>query len=209
MRQRFPIVASIKTHCPEHHLNTPMTDQEIISSLIAHDPKVTAQFFFKDCRPLFISIIRRVFGNQIVDYDEIISELYVLLMENDARKLRTFKYESTLFQWLKTIAVRHCLELRRRGKVIDNESQEPLVNSGKNLSYVESSQAKMDVESLLRQMNNQRYALVIHLLMIEENSPEEVAKQLSITVANLYNIKRRAMKALVEVALKEKRSYER
>lgn len=209
MRQRFPIVASIKTHCPEHHLNTPMTDQEIISSLIAHDPKVTAQFFFKDCRPLFISIIRRVFGNQIVDNDEIISELYVLLMENDARKLRTFKYESTLFQWLKTIAVRHCLELRRRGKMIDNESQEPLVNSGKNLSYVESSQAKMDVESLLRQMNNQRYALVIHLLMIEEKSPEEVAKQLSITVANLYNIKRRAMKALVEVALKDKRSYER
>lgn len=209
MRQRFPIVASIKTHCPEHHLNTPMTDQEIISSLIAHDPKVTAQFFFKDCRPLFISIIRRVFGNQIVDYDEIISELYVLLMENDARKLRTFKHESTLFQWLKTIAVRHCLELKRRGKVIDNESQEPLVNSGKNLSYVESSQAKMDVESLLRQMNNERYALVIHLLMIEEKSPEEVAKQLSITVANLYNIKRRAMKALVEVALKDKRSYER
>lgn len=186
-----------------------MMDQEIITSLIAHDPKVTAQFFFKDCRPLFISIIRRVFGNQIVDYDEIISELYVLLMENDARKLRTFKNESTLFQWLKTIAVRHCLELKRRGKVIDNESQEPLVNSGKNLSYVESSQAKMDVESLLRQMNNQRYALVIHLLMIEEKSPEEVAKQLSITVANLYNVKRRAMKALVEVALKDKRSYER
>lgn len=186
-----------------------MMDQEIVSSLIAHDPKVTAQFFFMDCRPLFISIIRRVFGNQIVDYDEIISELYVLLMENDARKLRTFKYESTLFQWLKTIAVRHCLELKRRGKVIDNESQEPLVNSGNNLSYVESSQAKMDVESLLSQMNNQRYALVIHLLMIEEKSPEEVAKQLSITVANLYNIKRRAMKALVEVALKDKRSYER
>lgn len=179
-----------------------MSDIEIIASLIAHDPKVTAQFFFKDCRPLFISIIRRVFGNQIVDYDEIISELYVLLMENDARKLRTFKNESSLFQWLKTIAVRHCLELKRRGKVIDNESQESLVNSGKNLSYVESSQAKMDVESLLRQMNNQGYALVIHLLMIEEKSPEEVAKQLSITVANLYNIKRRAMKALVEVALK-------
>lgn len=93
-----------------------MTDQEIISSLIAHDPKVTAQFFFKDCRPLFISIIRRVFGNQIVDYDEMISELYVLLMENDARKLRTFKNESTLFQWLKTIAVRHCLELKRRAR---------------------------------------------------------------------------------------------
>ena len=55
MRQRFPIVASIKTHCPENHLSTPMTDQEIISSLIAHDPKVTAQFFIKDCRPLSLA----------------------------------------------------------------------------------------------------------------------------------------------------------
>ena len=50
-----------------------MTDREIISSLIARAPKVTSQFFFKDCRPLFISVIRRVFEKQIVDYDEIIS----------------------------------------------------------------------------------------------------------------------------------------
>ena len=57
-----------------------MTDKEIISFLIAHDPKVTAQFFFKDCRPLFLSVIRRVFGTQIVDYDEMISEIYILLM---------------------------------------------------------------------------------------------------------------------------------
>ena len=106
-----------------------MTDQEIISSLIVHDPKVTAQFFFKDCRPLFLSVIRRVFGTQIVDYDEIISELYILLMKNDAKKLRSFKYESTLYQWLKTIAIRHCLLLKSKAKVIDDESQEPLNNS--------------------------------------------------------------------------------
>ena len=67
MGQRFPIVASIKTQCPEHHLSTPMTDQEIISSLIAHDPKVTAQFFFKDWRSLVMSVIRRIFDKQIVE----------------------------------------------------------------------------------------------------------------------------------------------
>ena len=98
-----------------------MTDQEIISSLIAHDPKVTAQFFFRDCRPLFISVIRRIFDKQIVNYDEIISELYILLMENDAKKLRSFKFESTLYQWLKTVAIRHCLLLKSKAKVIDDE----------------------------------------------------------------------------------------
>ena len=186
-----------------------MTDQEIISSLIAHDPKVTAQFFFKDCRPLFISVIRRIFDKQIVDYDEIISELYILLMENDAKKLRSFKFESTLYLWLKAVAIRHCLLLKSKAKVIDDESQEPLNNSHRELSSAESSQARMDMETLLRQMKNQRYALVIRLLMIEDKTPEDVARQLCVTVDNLYNIKRRAIQALTEVALKDKKHYER
>ena len=186
-----------------------MTDQEIISSLIARDPKVTSQFFFKDCRPLFISVIRRVFDKQIVNYDEIISELYILLMENDAKKLRSFKFESTLYQWLKTIAIRHCLLQKSKAKVIDDESQEPLNNSHRELSSAESAQARMDMETLLRQMKNQRYALVIRLLMIEDRTPEEVSRQLCVTVDNLYNIKRRAIQALTEVALKDKKHYER
>ena len=186
-----------------------MTHQVIISSLVARDPEVTSQFFFKDCRPLFISVIRRVFDKQIVNYDEIISELYILLMENDAKKLRSFKFESTLYQWLKTIAIRHCLLLKSKAKVIDDESQKPLNYSHRELSSTESSQARMDMETLLRQMKNQRYALVIRLLMIEDRTPEEVAQQLCVTVDNLYNIKRRAIQALTEVALTDKKHYDR
>ena len=186
-----------------------MTDQEIVSSLIAHDPKVTEQFFSKNCRPLFLSIIRKEFGKQIVDYDEIISEIYVLLMEKDAKKLRSFKFESSLYQWLKTTVGRHCQALRKRARVIDDESKEPLNNSQSEPSLAESSQARMDLETLLRQMKNQRYALVIRLLMVEDKTPEEVARRLCVTVDNLYNIKRRAMQALTEVALKDKKHYER
>lgn len=186
-----------------------MTDQEIISSLISQDPKVTAQFFFKECRPLFISVIRQVFEKRIVDYDEIVSELYILLMENDAKRLRSFKFESTLYQWLKTIAIRYCMLLKKRGWVIENESKEPLDNSRKNLSTTESSQAEMDLKALLQKMKNQRYVLVIQLLIIEDLTPEEVAKRLSVNVGNLYNIKRRAIQALTDVALKDKKHYER
>ena len=46
-----------------------MTDQEIVKALIGRDSRVTAQFFFKDCRPLMLSIIHRVFDKQKVDYD--------------------------------------------------------------------------------------------------------------------------------------------
>lgn len=185
-----------------------MTDQEIVKALIGRDSRVTAQFFFKDCRPLMLSIIRRVFDKQIVDYGEVISELYIHLMENDAHRLRQFKFESTLYQWLKTTAIRFCLRLKADAKVIDGESQEPLDNRNRNTGSTEPSQAKMDVNALLRQMRNQRYAKVIRLLMIDDMTPDEVAQELSVTVDNLYNIKRRAMAALANVALKDKRHYE-
>ena len=102
-----------------------MTDKEIVEALIRHDERVTAQFFYRDCRALFLSVIRRVFGTQVVDYDEIISELYILLMEDGAKRLRQFNYESTLYQWLKVTAIRHCLRLKGQGRVIEDESKEP------------------------------------------------------------------------------------
>ena len=44
--------------------------------------------------------------------------------------------------------------------------------------------------------------------MIDDRTPEEVARQMCVTVDNLYNIKRRAIQALAEVALKDKKHYE-
>lgn len=118
-------------------------------------------------------------------------------------------FESSLYQWLKVIAIRHCMKLKSQAKVIENESKEPLNNRVKSSLSTECSLANMDLDSLLGKMKNQRYAMVIRLLMIDGLTPEDVASQLSITVANLYNIKRRAIVALTEVALKDKKHYER
>ena len=51
-----------------------MTDQEIIQGLINRDNRVTEEFFFVRCRPLFLSIIGKVFDYQ-VEYDELVNEL--------------------------------------------------------------------------------------------------------------------------------------
>ena len=58
-----------------------MTDGQIIDALIARDEFVTRQFFFRNCRPLFLSIIRNVFSYE-VDYDEFVNEFYIYLLEN-------------------------------------------------------------------------------------------------------------------------------
>lgn len=184
-----------------------MTDKEIVKALIAHDPRVTAQFFFRDCRPLLTSVVRRVFDTQRVDYDEIISELYVLLMENDAQRLRQFKYESTLYQWLKVTALRHCLRLKTTGRVIDDTAHDALDNSSAE-TPADQQQARIDVESLLSLMPNRRYAMVVRRLMIDDCQPEELAREMGVRVENLYNIKRRAMLSLCAVAHNDKKHYD-
>lgn len=186
-----------------------MTDEEIVEALIAHDEQMTEQFFFTNCRPLILSVIVRVFDTQNVDYDEIISELYILLMENDAKRLRQFHFQSSLYQWLKVTAIRHCLRLKNAGRVIEDVSHEPLDSSAQcEPACMTPQQDEMDVEKLLSQMRNQRYAQVIRLTMLEGRSNEEVAQQLGVRVENLYNIKRRAIQALADLALNDKKLYE-
>ena len=90
-----------------------MTDKQIVEALIERDEQVTQQFFFENCRPLFLSIIRYLFSYE-VDYDEFVSEFYLYLMERDAYRLRQFEGRSTIYQWLKVTATRYFIAKRNR-----------------------------------------------------------------------------------------------
>ena len=182
-----------------------MTDQEIIQGLIARDNRVTKDFFFVNCRPLFCSIIRKLF-NSDVDYDEFVNELYVYLMENDASKLRSFEYRSTVYQWLKVLAIRFFIN--KRGRMIDDTSQEtPYDGRSQTADTEKDMTAEGDMERLFNNMPNKRYVHVIRCLILEDWEPEQLAHEMNITTANLYNIKRRAMAQLTCVALNDIKEY--
>lgn len=184
-----------------------MTDQEIIQKLIAKDNRVTKEFFFVKCRPLFLSIIRKVF-NYEVDYDEFVNELYLYLMEDDARKLQNFEYRSSIYQWLKVLAIRFFI--KKRDNLIDDSSDEALYEETKNepTDDIDIS-AKGDLNRLFMMMPNKRYVHVIKRLVIEDWEPEMLAEEMNVTVDNLYNIKRRAMAQLTQIVLNDKREYEK
>lgn len=182
-----------------------MTDKEIIEGLIARDNRVTKKFFFDKCRPLFCSIIQKVFDYE-VDYDEFVNELYVYLMANDACKLRNFEYRSTVYQWLKILAIRFFIN--KRGRMIDDTSQETPYDGCQQTSDSETDiTAEGDMERLFDNMPNKRYVHVIRCLILEDWEPEQLAHDMNITTANLYNIKRRAMAQLTRVALNDIKEY--
>jgi len=178
-----------------------MTDLQITQGLIERDNAITQEFFFERCKPLFYSIIRKVFSYE-VDYDEFVNELYVYLMENDAARLRQFEGRSSLYLWMKVTATRFFL--KKRNLLIENASNEtPLEEE----PVTETTASPSDVQRLLETMPNRRYAMVIQKMMIEEYTPDELAAEMHITTDNLYNIKRRAMIQLMQVALNDIRNY--
>ena len=182
-----------------------MTDQEIIQGLIARDNRVTEKFFFDKCRPLFISVMKHVV-NYEVEYDEMVNELYIYLMEDDAAKLRNFEFRSSVYQWLKVLAIRFFI--KKRTRMIDDNSQEPPYNGCHQTAASESgTSAEGDLERLFEAMPNKRYVEVIRRLIIEDWEPEHLAKVMKITTANLYNIKRRAIAQLTRIALDDIKEY--
>ena len=186
-----------------------MSDQEIIAGLINRNERITKLFFFIKCRPLFKNIINHVFSYE-VDYDEFVNELYLYLMENNAHRLKQFQGRSSIYQWLKVTAIRYFIA--KRNSMIDMEPKDTLINSIEQSGSDDDEKkvnAKMDIEQLFSLMQNKRYVYVIRRLILEEAEPQIVAQELNTNVDNLYNIKKRAISALAELAIKEVEKYEK
>lgn len=188
-----------------------LTDQEIVEGLLSRDNKTT-ELFFGQKRPCMEKTFKYALVKaelSLSHYDELVNELYLYLMKDDGAKLRAFRYESSFNTWLTIVAVRFFLKLKISGGVIEDVSKEALYEKSEE-DFDESENkiaARVDLESLFKAMRNKRYVEVVRRLILEEADPSEVAEEMGIKVDNLYNIKRRAMAALTEVALKDKKLY--
>ena len=179
-----------------------MTVREIIQGLIERDNHITYQFFYVKCRPLLTAIMRLVFSYQ-VEYDEMVSELYDYLMDEESSKLRQFQYRSSVYQWMKVVATRFFI--RKRDSLIETKSTEFSYERETDDNVIDTVNIlsnQLDVAKLLQLMENQRYADAIRNLILNDIEPEQYAMQIGVTVDNLYNIKKRAMTALTRIAIK-------
>ena len=178
-----------------------MSDRDIIKGLIEHDNKITEEFFFVRCRPLLSTVIGLVYKYP-VKYEEAVNALYEYLIEDNAARLRQFQFRSSVFQWIKVVAIRFFL--RRREAMIENVSKENLFeyrdidNKADTLKNIEH---KIDIQKLLSLLENQRYADIIRNLVLKDMEPEKYASEIGVTVDNLYNLKRRAMAAFTKIVL--------
>ena len=177
-----------------------MTNDILIrDALIGRDEKVTRQFFFRNCRPLLYKLIGELFSTN-VDYDELVNELYLYLMEDDARRLKSFNGESSIYRWMKTVARRFFIDIKSRGRVIENETREPLYERNDAMTDPSREEAQMDVAALLDQITNERYRLVLKRVVLEGMDYDDLSEITGLKKSNLYNIRKRAMAELERIA---------
>lgn len=172
------------------------SDRELVAGLLADDGRAVRYLFYEKCSAMFGYVVREIFAG-CADRDELVNEFYLYLRANDWSKVRGFDFRSRLTTWLSVVATRFFVRLRR--SMIDREPVRPLNEQDGGLpdrftfgTFV----SKIDLYDALQRLKSPRDRFVLLALEIEGYDEREVAETLQVTVANLYNIKKRAKERL-------------
>ena len=195
-------------------------DLQIAKSLINRDERVTRDYYYKDCYPLFKSI----YDNYYTDCKcckEFMDEIYIVVLApskiTGKCQMENFRGESTLRTWLKTACLYYCYSRfklkppifeplpRKKEKKDDNDDVFSDRKKDESLSNPIdfSGMNRADVETLLSMMPNTRYRNIIRLLYLEQKTHKEVAEALGMSMANYYNKRILAEKQYMQVCRKE------
>lgn len=175
-----------------------ITDREVVRTLLQRDARVTRDFFYRKCYPLFKS----VYDNYHTDCSscmEFISEIYIHIMTPDREKglckLESFRFQSTLFTWLKAVCLFYCYKKYERKKKMPTEQiSENYDREGVRIDVIPgsidldiSALHNNDAETILRLMPNRRYSRLIKLRYLCGHTNEETAQMMGMNMNTFYN----------------------
>lgn len=193
-------------------------DLEIAKALLRKDERVTRNYLYRQCYPLFKSIFDH-FETDCNSCIEFISEVYVLIMTPSKKtkhcQLDNFRGESTLTSWLKITCLFYCYKKYRSKDKLPMSNLPPLTNTEEDFdsdrtfeksgSYELdfSNMNRADLETLLNLMPNERYRQLIRLRYIDALSNEETAQALNLSMEVYYNVHKRAKAQYERICQKE------
>lgn len=175
---------------------TQLQDKEIIEGLLNGDEKVIKYLFYDKCAMMFAFIVKEVFCYR-VNKDELVNELYIYLKENDWQRVRQFAYRSRFTTWLSVVAVRYFI--CKRDELINSRSSNTQLYEVRQPVTADKTVEKIDLYRAISKLKSSRDRFVLIALEIEGWDEVDVARELGVTVANVYNIKSRAMKRLSNI----------
>ena len=194
-----------------------VNDHDIVFALLQRDERVTREFFYRKCYPLFKS----VYDNYHTDCSscmEFISEIYVHVMtprkDSGLCKLEQFKFQSTLYTWLKTVCLFYCYKkYERKQKFSTNRISEKFDDEGVRINAIPgsvnmniSSMEDYDAETILQLMPNRRYSQLMRLRYVIGHTNEETAQLMGMNMNTYYNKHKLAKEQYLKTLKKEERN---
>lgn len=174
------------------------TDQLYFDGIISGDQSVIEEFFYRKMQNAIQYWNHRLWNGRM-QFEELVSELYLYLVENDCRRLRLFKGESSLSTWVNKVAKNRFLAIRERLDVIPSSAEETescLPTSG---CYVQEDITAMmiDMHSAIAKIPHLRYAFVANRLYVDINDEATVCKVTRTSGSTWHNLKKHTREALM------------
>ncbi len=187
-------------------------DIAIAQSILKRDGKVTREYLYRKCYPMFKSIYNNYFTDSS-DVYEFINEIYILILtpskDTGRCQLDNFRGESTLSTWLKTACLFYCYhryDRKNRIPIVEmpnDDYGDRLLDNSYSTTMNTSSIDRSDLEVVISTMTNERYRNIIRLRYIERKSNEETAEALGMSMTNYYNKHKLAKEQFVSALKKE------
>lgn len=180
------------------------SDAAFIEGLKRNDNGVCRQFFYGEIGGILHRIRMELFRG-LVAFDELVGELYLHLSRDGWRKLDGFdgKGGCRLRTWMIPVAWRYFMSIRGRlacgGGGVSSGDGDGDAPGAASIADDLRIQIAIDVNAVLARMPNRRYAEILRLLLIEGFEAQEVADMLDMRVANVYNLKHRAIRQFVDL----------
>lgn len=181
-----------------------MPDRELVGLLLANDKEAIEYVFFYRCNGMFAHIVNSVFHSQ-GKKEELITEFYLYLSENDWNNLRKFEFRASLNTWLTVVAQRFFKKKHQSQTKLVAVDPQLIEEVQKNQADDFDIQHEMNLLDLYKAINRlskprERYAL---LASLTGKSAEDIAKDLGCTVSAVYNLIKKA-KMELRTLLKDK-----
>lgn len=182
-----------------------LSDRELVDLLLANDEEAIEYLFFMRCNGMFAHIACSVFQSQTCK-EELITDFYFFLSENNWNRLRKFEFKAGLNTWLTVIALRFFKKMRI--------SQTKLVAIDPQL-IAETQKEKTDDYDVIDEMSRlelykaidrlskprEHYALLADLT---GKRAEDIAAEMGCTVAAVYNLTKKARLELKSIMQERK-----
>lgn len=183
-----------------------LSDRQLVELLLANDEEAIEYLLFIRCNGMFAHIACSVFQSQVCK-EELITDFYFFLSENNWSRLRQFEFKAGLNTWLTVIAVRFFKKIRVSQTKMLTIDPQLIVETRKDETDdydIINEMSRLELYKAIDRLSKprERYALLADLT---GKRAEDIAAEMGCTVAAVYNLTKKARMELKSIMKERKK----